>query len=128
MTGLPTMQFEADRERIPVFHARSEGVAYIYIARRPDTGAVKVGRARNLWARLRAIQTSNDVTIELLAAWRSSPADEALIHGFLAPHRKRGEWYNPTPLILDWIERQSLHCGPAMPTRRRAPDPARGSV
>lgn len=99
-----------DPLRIPTFRPKAVGYCDIYIARRVDTGGIKVGRCKKdgVTKRLRGIRTHNDETVELLLVWRATPRDELLIHGFMAPHRKRGEWYHPTPHVLDWIERQRV--------------------
>lgn len=91
---------------IPIFRARANGRCWIYLIRRPDTGAIKVGIATDVAKRFDAIQCDNDVALELLGHWRSNPAVERNIHHALAAFRKRGEWFEPSAEVQDWLARQ----------------------
>jgi len=79
---------------------------YMYLMRETDTGLIKVGVATSLFKRLKAIQTGNASPVELLAIVGAESKAEAhgaerlWKHKFRASH-KRGEWYRPTPDLLE---------------------------
>lgn len=64
-------------------------------------GVVKIGRARNIAARIRGMQISNSSELRLLA-WTAGGHDvEQCLHGTLALYWVRGEWFQGCNMVWD---------------------------
>ena len=68
---------------------------------------VKIGRSRNIRARLRALQTGSPYELKLMG-WIDSDDDhllESLLHGHYASHHARLEWFTLHPgQVLDTLK------------------------
>ena len=83
---------------------------FIYFIQCASSGRIKIGSSADPWRRLTLLQTG-------------CPTDLSIIHAFRAPryveldlqrkHRIRGEWFDPAPEILAFID--GLRTGAAMP-------------
>ena len=64
---------------------------------------VKIGYTRTknlLTSRIAALQTAHTTHLELVCAVMDGPVHEARLHALLAPHRRRGEWFDgDAPLV-----------------------------
>lgn len=64
---------------------------------------VKIGYTRTkklLAPRIAALQTAHATRLELVCAVNGWPVHEAKLHALLAPHRRRGEWFDgDAPLV-----------------------------
>lgn len=89
--------------------AEMRPACFVYVVRRPDTGALKIGIAANVTARLRALQVANDVSLELVGYFPGSVDEEESAHTRLAAHRKTGEWFHPSPEVLEWVSESVPH-------------------
>ena len=64
---------------------------------------VKIGVADNPWERLGKFQVGSPVALELLAVAPGSFDEEAIYHSMFSQHRVRGEWYDASGPILEFI-------------------------
>jgi hypothetical protein len=78
------------------------GWCYVYFV--SDGAAIKIGRAVDVVARLRALQVSHPQPLELLATWLSHRSIEGLLHRRFHTSRLKGEWFQPTPDLLTLID------------------------
>ena len=67
----------------------------IYMARNPDTGAIKIGRTTNLPARLLNLRTAIP-GLELVCAFAGGRVAESDLHASFADDRIGGEWFRPS--------------------------------
>ncbi|WP_224364201.1 DNA N-6-adenine-methyltransferase [Hyalangium versicolor] len=75
----------------------------VYFARGP-TGNIKIGVSANPWARVASLQTgAGGGKIVLLAIVDGGVEDERRLHERFASTRLVGEWFSPTPEILELI-------------------------
>jgi hypothetical protein len=105
--------------------------AGVYFVQAGDDGPIKIGVARaSIPARLKSLQTGNPAPLRLLGylphescdallvrwrqdgirsgaiAWahQSRVSVEVVLHGMFAEGRLEGEWFEPTPELLSFIE------------------------
>ena len=72
-----------------------------YFVQAGAEGLIKIGSTRNLPARLRSLQLMSPIELHLLGA---IPEDiERRCHYELGPWRVHGEWFLPTPRVLQFI-------------------------
>jgi hypothetical protein len=62
-------------------------------------GYVKIGRARNVAARMHELQTGCPFELKLLAVLSTNPEDETSFHRRFARDRRHGEWFALTPEV-----------------------------
>lgn len=85
--------------------------SFLYVIERPDTGALKIGFTQNAIAhRLSSIQAHNDVELRLVLYVRAHKNTEREMHRALGMWHKRGEWFHPSPEVLNWLRRQLDVC------------------
>jgi hypothetical protein len=84
------------------FPASPQGFCYLYIIRAGFH--LKIGRAVNVWTRLRELQTGSPDKYELLAAVPSHAAIEPLIHLKFKHHHIQGEWFEMGEDILSFAK------------------------
>lgn len=73
-----------------------------FIQAGPSDGPVKIGVARDPWARMREIQTGNAEDLSMLgvAATDDAYALEATLHRRFQSARVRGEWFRMVPGLI----------------------------
>jgi hypothetical protein len=76
----------------------------VYFAQRAD-GLIKIGVARDVFARMSALQRT-DGPLSLLGSMAGSYAVENAIHHMFASQRAAGEWFCPTERLLHFVEDQ----------------------
>jgi hypothetical protein len=79
------------------------GWCYVYFV--SDGAAIKIGRAVDVVARLRALQVSHQQPLTLLATLLAHRSIEGLLHRRFRTSRVNGEWFQATPDLLALIER-----------------------
>lgn len=90
------------RARAP--RADTSGWCYIYFV--SDGQLIKIGRAVNVQARLRAMQTSHPRPLTLLAVLGAHVSVERLLHRHFAFCRHDyGEWFKPCEELIGLIEK-----------------------
>lgn len=78
-----------------------------FIATRPPRGKkIKIGFATNVHKRLKALQTSSPVKLQLVLSFPGTRQDEQALHKRFAEHRMEGEWFRWCKAIADYIDEQ----------------------
>lgn len=72
-------------------------LAHLYIISEGEDGPIKIGRSRNAWTRLQALQTGNPRSLKIAAAWALRPDEvveaESMLHEELENFELVGEWF-----------------------------------
>ncbi len=76
----------------------------IYFIQAGNDGPIKIGKAQSPEARRRELQTGNHEKLNLIKEIPGDVERENSIHNDLRSHRYRGEWFSPTPEVLDYID------------------------
>lgn len=66
-------------------------------------GRIKIGFAKNVENRIRALTTSAPRPIRLLATMEGTRDDERKLHERFAIYRTHGEWFNPGDRLTEYI-------------------------
>lgn len=74
---------------------------YTYFLQAGDDGPIKIGTTRNLIVRLRTLGTMGPLPLKLLGTMRGNHED--LCHTRLSDFRSHGEWFMPSPPVLEFI-------------------------
>lgn len=81
--------------------------SFVYFIRSGEHGLIKIGRALDVEARLRSLQTGSGEVLRLLLAIPPGGPREDELHARFAEHRRHGEWFDPAPELLAFIEESS---------------------
>jgi hypothetical protein len=103
-------------------HNQADGAPCVYVIGSPGSNVVKVGTTTQLAKRLRALQLSSPVPLEVL--W-SAPGDrtrEAALHQHFAHLREHGEWFDFGD--SDPVAAVQAAVDAGLPAPRRAAQPA----
>lgn len=79
-------------------------VAYIYFVQQGDYGPVKIGLAKNVLKRLDGLLNGSPLELHLRAVMPGDRAVERQMHQRFAKHHIRGEWFQPDPEIVMFID------------------------
>lgn len=79
---------------------------YTYFLQAGPGGPIKIGSTRNLPVRLRSLSMMSPVPLKLLGIARGDI--ENLCHARLAVFRVHGEWFAPSPEVLDFIRENAI--------------------
>lgn len=112
--GITVERFRAmsPAERAPIWRAilkdanAANRLVWIYAIQQGDAGPVKIGQTRCPWERLKTLQQGNPIELHGLAAWRTLPEIEKLLHEEYAQYRIRGEWFEPAPELIEDVTRE----------------------
>lgn len=80
-------------------------IAGVYFIRQGDDGYIKIGYSEHIKKRLRGLQGASPVKLQLLATMNGTTKDEQDLHKRFKSYRKMGEWFEPVPELLDFINR-----------------------
>lgn len=75
----------------------------IYFVQAGENGPIKIGRADDVYARLDNLQTGNAEELRLLVHVDGDRALEGTLHTHFDKDRIRGEWFRPSPELLQFI-------------------------
>ena len=91
-----------------MFPSKSKG-AYIYLIKNKDTGHMKIGIAKDIKQRLKALQTGSVSELEVLSLiYSETPYTlEKNLHNRFASKRLRGEWFNLEGSDIEYIMKLS---------------------
>lgn len=84
----------------------NDGKQWIYAIQAGEDGPVKIGITTDLRRRLKSLQASHYVELNLVVAWRDDPEVEKLLHLANDCLCIRGEWFEPHPLLLEELRRE----------------------
>lgn len=78
----------------------------VYFARAGRDGPIKVGwTSGEVRRRIANLQIGSPEQITVLASMDGDPETERLVHAVHSSSRRLGEWFNPTPALLELIDR-----------------------
>lgn len=80
--------------------------ATVYFIQAAD-GAIKIGSSHNPTARMAALQGAHGSPLKMLATEPGGRARELQLHAVFRDFRRSGEWFSPSPEILDYLSRVS---------------------
>jgi len=77
----------------------------VYFVRQAnDAGLIKIGYTDDsIKSRLSTLQTASPEPLTLLCAVPGSRDEETALHARFAPYRRRGEWFEPSSELLEYI-------------------------
>ena len=82
-----------------------ESPGHVYFIQSDDADAlIKIGFSRHPRGRMRTLQAQGGRPLVLLHYERGTKQDESALHRRFASARIRGEWFTPTPNILDYVK------------------------
>jgi Meiotically up-regulated gene 113 len=83
----------------------SYDLGYIYILKAAN-GLYKIGKTRNIAARINAIRTASPEKVEVYRVFQSTEYSrmEIHLHKMFANYREIGEWFRLTPEELETID------------------------
>lgn len=79
-------------------------MSIVYFIQEGNEGPIKIGFSNKLVDRLASIQTGNPRELRLLGWLKGNQAKESEIQDKFANYRIRGEWFEPSPELLDFIK------------------------
>lgn len=88
-----------------------EKAYFIYFILNHDSNSVKIGRAKDVYKRLKALQTSSPVSLEVLKVIQVKGMEEAInlersLHAKFSHLRMSGEWFKVTQELISYLR----HC------------------
>lgn len=95
-----------------VYKLQFSAYGYVYLMRAGTTNMYKIGNAKNVQARRKAIQTANPLPIIIVAVLRTTMANmlERKMHAFFRTKRVNGEWFLLTPEDVAAFKAHPLCC------------------
>jgi hypothetical protein len=75
----------------------------VYFVRQGRKGPVKIGTTTRIYERLKELETGTSFRLRLLASEPGDRDRERELHRRFAPAHMRGEWFWPTPELVDYI-------------------------
>lgn len=79
----------------------------LYFIQSEYGGLIKIGRARDVAARLATLQTGCPEPLQVVGIIREGGRFEAQIHNHFHMLRVRGEWFDDAPDLLHFIDRMT---------------------
>ena len=74
---------------------------YTYFLQAGDNGPIKIGWTKNLLVRLRSLSMMSPIPLKLLGVIKGNIEERC--HVRLGAFRVHGEWFAPSPVVLDFI-------------------------
>lgn len=81
---------------------------FVYFIQGSTGGAIKIGYAKNVEARLKTLQTGYPDTLVILCAVPASPTNEKYLHEKFKYHKLHGEWFKPVPEIMEFVKKYKI--------------------
>ena len=81
---------------------------YVYFVQNED-GYIKIGTTRHLKSRLVRMQIDNCMKIKLIGKIKGGRELESNLHRKFKPYRKRGEWFEGSPELLEYIANNKMY-------------------
>jgi hypothetical protein len=79
----------------------------IYFIRQDQTGAIKIGSTNNLEKRVQALQTGSPYLLKPIGYITGTAKLEQKLHKQFQEFQLQGEWFQPHPRLLDFIEQKA---------------------
>lgn len=83
--------------------AHPTGLVY-YIQQRRQGGLIKIGFTKDVNRRLATLETASSIGLRLLLVRPGTQREQLSLHKRFARDRVKGEWFKPSPYILNWIK------------------------
>lgn len=83
---------------------QSRKISWVYFVQAGEGGPIKIGKAMNPSQRIGNLQVGNPHEVKLLHCLPDTGCTEGRIQGIFEESHLRGEWYNPTPDLLEFID------------------------
>lgn len=80
---------------------------YTYFLQAGENGPIKVGWTRNLPVRLRTLCAMSPEPLKLLGVMKGAEVEE-FCHARFGAFRLHGEWFAPSPVVLDFIREHAM--------------------
>jgi len=77
---------------------------WVYFIQAGDDGPIKIGITKNVESRRAGLQPGSPIVLSLLCAIPGTRANERMLHKHFADDRLHGEWFNPHPELLEYID------------------------
>lgn len=90
--------------RVPGLRKAARRADRIYFIQAGDEGPIKIGYSGRLHYRLQSLATACPWPPRLLLSIAGTRTKESRLHRTFAEHRLNGEWFEPVPELLDYIE------------------------
>ena len=94
---------QARQRRIAQFKIPAKPITNVYFVQSVATHAIKIGKANDVGARKRDLQTGTDRELILLGSIPADASTEGELHGMFEHLQIRGEWFSPGPELLAFI-------------------------
>lgn len=78
--------------------------SWVYFAQAESGGPIKIGMSRNPTARVRELSVASASGLRLLAQHEGGRRDELRLHQQFSAARLHGEWFQPVPELLAYIQ------------------------
>ena len=79
------------------------GTEQVYFIQQGDNGPIKIGYSADPQRRLQSLSTASPYPLRLLGVVDGDMALEQALHHRFADHQLEGEWFAPTPDLLEFI-------------------------
>lgn len=79
----------------------------VYFIQGELSGLIKIGYSRNIVARICDLQSGSGEHVVLLGIVRGSSSIERNLHKRFDKYRRHGEWFEPDPVILKYVEQKT---------------------
>lgn len=87
---------------------RPQQRGFVYFVQSEDGGPIKIGWAQDVASRVRQLQVGQSRRLRVIDAIQCRRSYERDLHRQFAESRLFGEWFEPTPELLELIEREGL--------------------
>ena len=81
---------------------------YVYFVQN-EAGYIKIGTTRHVKSRVNKIQCDNHMKIKLIGKMKGGFDLEIKLHRKFKQYRKRGEWFEGTPELLEYIASNKMY-------------------
>lgn len=81
---------------------------YVYFVQNEDR-YIKIGFTRHIKSRLVRIQIDNCMRVKLIGKMKGGQELESTLHRKFKKYRKRGEWFNPGPELIEYIAENKMY-------------------
>jgi len=79
----------------------------VYFIKNPNTGLIKIGKAKNVFERIHALMVEHKTDLRILGTIEGYQQKENELHEKFAVYNNHLEWFNPAEEIIEYI---AIHC------------------
>ncbi len=105
---------EGVRQLPRAYHNRNDEPCdtHVYFIQGENTGLIKIGKADDILNRMAGHQLGSPDVLLLRWFYRAPASHERWLHRFFHASRVHGEWFRPTPDLVEYINNGSPGCYP----------------